>query len=90
MVSSVVEREFLRGLDPNANYDFMTQSPAERLAQLQVQDKSVRNSARFFDRWIQQANEGQLVSYFDRLKLYGEAAALQWAVTQLPETSSAP
>jgi hypothetical protein len=90
MVGNVVEKEFLRGLDADANYDFMIQSPAERLAQLQAQDKSIRDSARFFDHWMQQANEGQLVSYFDRLKLYGEAAALQWARTQLPETSPAP
>jgi hypothetical protein len=90
MVGNVVEKEFLRGLDADANYDFMIQSPAERLAQLQAQDKSIRDSARFFDHWMQQANEGQLVSYFDRLKLYGEAAALQWARTQLTEISSAP
>jgi hypothetical protein len=90
MVGNVVEKEFLRGLNADANYDFMTQSLAERLAQLQAQDKSIRDSARFFDHWMQQANEGQLVSYFDRLKLYGEAAALQWARTQLTEASPVP
>ncbi len=90
MVGSVVEREILSALDPAASYDFLAQPVNERLAQLLAQDREVRASARFFDHWIQNANEAQLVSYFDRSKLFGESAALRWAKTQLSEGEPAP
>ena len=84
MIATVAEREFLSGL-PDASYEFIAQPIGERLAQLQAQDKSIHEAARFFDRWMQTANDAQLVSYFDRLKLYGEAAALDWARAQLSD-----
>jgi hypothetical protein len=90
MVGSVVAREFLSGLDPKANYDFLTQPVNERLAQLQAQNKSIRESAKFFDKWVQSANDAQLVGYFDRLKLYGEAAAMNWAKGQFSEAAPVP
>jgi hypothetical protein len=89
IVGTVVEREFLSGLDPNASYDFLAQPVSERLAQLQAQNRSIREAAKFFDHWMQRANDAQLVSYFDRLKLYGEAAAIDWARNQLLEVAPA-
>jgi hypothetical protein len=83
MVGTVVEREFLSSLDPNVSYDFLPEPVPERIAQLQAQDRSIREAAQFFDHWMQTANDAQLVSYFDRLKLYGEAAAINWARTQV-------
>jgi hypothetical protein len=85
IVGNSVERNILNGLDANGTYDFLGQSVTDRLAQLQAQQNSIRADARFFDVWLSTANEAQLVSYFDRLKLYGEAAALHWARTQLSD-----
>jgi len=90
MVGTVVEREFLSGLDPNATYDFVGQPVGERLTELQAQDKALREAAKFFDGWIRTANDTQLVSYFDRLKMYGEAAALDWARSQLSKSQGTP
>jgi hypothetical protein len=84
MSGSRVERELLRALDPNATYDFVTQPINDRLAHLDAQDKSIREACQFFDQWMRTASEGQLISFFDRLKLYGEPAAITWARTQLP------
>jgi hypothetical protein len=83
MTGSRVEQELLRALDPNATYDFIQQPINDRLAQLDAQDKSIREACRFFDQWMRTATEGQLISFFDRLKLYGEPAAVTWARTQL-------
>lgn len=38
--------------------------------------------ARLFEVWLANAREGQLVNYFERLKPYGESAALSWAKVQ--------
>lgn len=75
----------MSALDPDGTYDFLAQPIGERLAQLQTQQNSIRQDAKFFDVWLTTANEAQLVSYFDRMKLYGEAAALHWARTQLSD-----
>ena len=82
MVGNFIERGFLAGLDPNATPDFLGQPIGDRMAQLRAQEESFRESARFFDGWMESATDAQRVGYFDRLKLYGEAAALDWAKTQ--------
>jgi hypothetical protein len=82
MSGSRVEQELLRALDPNATYDFIQQPINERLTHLQAEDKSIREACQFFDQWTRTATEGQLISFFDRLKLYGEPAAVTWARTQ--------
>jgi hypothetical protein len=83
MSGSRVEQELLRTLDPNATYDFIAQPVNDRLAHLEAQDKSIREACQFFGQWMQTASNGQLISFFDRLKLYGEPAAVTWARTQL-------
>ena len=90
MIGGVLEREFLNGLDPAASYDFLALPVGERLAQLREQDRAIRASAQFFEQWMRSANDAQVVSYFDRLKLYGETAALQWAKNQVTDDAAAP
>lgn len=82
IVSTVVEREFLKALDPSGTYDFLALPVHERLAELKEQDKRIREASRFVEQWMQTATDAQLVSYFDRLKLYGEAGAINWARAQ--------
>jgi hypothetical protein len=82
IVGSIVEREFLKGLDPVGTYDFLPVTVNERLAELTEQERRIRESSRFVDQWMRTASEAQLVSYFDRLKLYGEAGAISWARAQ--------
>ena len=79
LVGLSVERKFLNGLDPNGSYDFLPQTVSERLGQLQAREKSIREAARFFDPWMKSASEAELIGYFDRMKIYGEAAAVSWA-----------
>lgn len=83
IVGTVVEREFLRGLDPNASYDFLPRPVRDRIAELSERERTIRDASRFVDQWMHTATDAQLVAYFDRLKLYGENAAINWARTQL-------
>jgi len=76
------ERDFLKGLDPNGQYDFLQQPVNDRLAALQDQKAAIREGTKFFDGWLTSANPSQVVSYFDRFKLYGEASAMNWARMQ--------
>ena len=50
----------------------------QRLAELTERENAIRADSQFFERWIAQAPETEIVSYFDRLKLYGETAAMDW------------
>jgi hypothetical protein len=86
MLGASAERDFLTGLDPNGSYDFLQQPIAERLAQLRADRNVVLEESKLANNWLATADEPQLVSYFDRMKLYGEAAALQWARTQMDGT----
>jgi hypothetical protein len=90
IVGSIVEREFLKGLDPGRAYDFLAGPVNERVAELIEQEKRIRESSRFVDQWMRTASEAQLVSYFDRLKLYGEAGAITWARAQVGGAGPAP
>jgi hypothetical protein len=85
MLGASAERDFLTGLDPNGTYDFLPQPIGERLAQIQADRKTALSESKWATAWLASANEPELVSYFDRMKLYGEAAAMKWARTQAGE-----
>ena len=82
LLADSVQRDFLIPLNPQGSYGFLQQPVGERLAQLQQDRQSVLNGMQFYNNWLTTANEAQLIPYFDRSRLYGEAAALNWARTQ--------
>ena len=86
LVGTAVERIVLGALDPQTHYDFLNGTVQERLDSLQTQRDAVRESTQSFDRWWPTASEAEVISYFDRMKLYGESAALAW----LQHRQSAP
>ncbi len=83
LLGAALERDFLTGLDPSGAYDFLQQPIGERLTQLRADRTAALEESKLANQWMATANETQLVSYFDRMKLYGEVAALQWARTQM-------
>jgi hypothetical protein len=80
-VSLGIERNVLRSLDPSRQYAFLGGGVADRIAQSDAQDAAIRQDAQFFEKWIGTAAEPEIINYYDRLKLYGEKSALQWAKT---------
>ena len=83
-VGMAMERAALTLLDPAQTYDFLGQSPAERLAALQNQTARMQETIRWFGQWLPQAGDSELIAYIDRVKLYGEPAAIQWLRGQQP------
>ncbi len=68
----------LKPLPADQRFDFLESTPAEILAQQrQTRAALTENSNRFSD-WMRIAKESEVVAFFDRWKLYGEAEALRW------------
>ena len=78
LVGIAVERISLKPLDAAKNYDFLQGTVPDRIAQLDARRLAVRDSTKSLDSWMRNANEADLISYFDRFKLSGEAGALAW------------
>jgi hypothetical protein len=82
LVGAAIERIVLNPLDPAKTYDFLQGSPRDRFAQLDAYRAEVKQNTQFFQQWVESANDADLISYSDRLKLYGESAALKWLQTR--------
>jgi hypothetical protein len=78
MVGLTIERNFTRQLDPNQPHTFLNGSVSERLNQFDQREKTIRANSEVFNQWIVQAPEPELIVYFDRVKRYGETAAIEW------------
>ncbi len=78
LVGLAMERIVLSPLDQEKNYEFLQSTVPQRMASLDTQRKDIRESVQVFKRWLPAASEAEVIIYFDRLKLYGEAAALKW------------
>ena len=78
IVGVKVEQRVLRQLDQSQNYPFLAGPVLDRLAVLDSREESIRQDSQFIGQWIPRASEQEQVSYFDRLKLYGESAAIDW------------
>ena len=78
LVGISVERIVLNPLDAEKNYDFLQGSARDQIAQLDARRAGVRESTKLLDAWMRSASEADLISYFDRFKIYGESGALAW------------
>lgn len=77
-LSLAMEDRILGQLDPARTYDFIEGDVPARLASNAARQSAIREDSRFIEGWFSQASETEIVSYFDRLKLYGETAAVSW------------
>jgi hypothetical protein len=77
-VGMAMERAALALLEPDYRYDFLGQTPSERLTVLQTQTGRMQETIQWFGRWLPQAGDTELIAYIDRVKLYGEPAAIEW------------
>lgn len=57
---------------------FLPGSVADQLTVLNRREQAIRQDSQFVGQWIPNASDQEQVSYFDRLKLYGESAAIEW------------
>jgi len=72
------ERIVLNPLDAERNYEFLGGNAREHIDQLTARRAAVRQDTQLFDAWMRNASDADLISYFDRSKLYGESSAMAW------------
>jgi RNA polymerase sigma factor (sigma-70 family) len=84
MVGLVVEKNFLQQLDPQKTYPFLNTPITPRLQNFPQREAEIRADSQLFSKWIAHAPENEILIYFDRLKLFGETAALQWLKSRSP------
>jgi hypothetical protein len=78
LVSVAIQRDAMKGLDPGTPIGNGL-TVEQRLAALDQQRESIRQVARESGNIMPRLSEPDLAIYFDRLKLFGEQAAVQWA-----------
>ena len=78
VVAERTKRGFLEQLDPARSYAFLTGGVTEMIEGGRARENAIRADAQVVNSWIPEATEADIVNYFDRLKLYGETAAIQW------------
>ncbi len=80
LVAMAFEKRVLEPLDQNRSYEFLRQTPAERLAILQSQRDEIRSLTQKMDAFDPASGltEPELLVYFERMKNSGELEALRW------------
>ena len=79
---AALQKKILGRLDPAWSYDFLDRPVSEKLAEIDRQRQSVAQLMQVRDRLLPSLREAELCNYFDREKLYGEIAAMQWLQAQ--------
>lgn len=78
MVGIAVEKTVLNPLDAERNYDFLKSNVRDYLGQLDARRAAMKEDTQFLNQWMINASETDLISYFDRSKIYGESGAMIW------------
>ena len=77
-VGLTVEQELLTRLPPESQPDFLLMPVKDQLAAIDGRKKALREINPLFDQLLATANEIEIINFCDRMKLYGESAALEW------------
>lgn len=78
LVGAAIQQIALNKLDANQSYDFLPGGVGPSKDQIAVFRDSIKQDNKIVEQWLTTANEQQVMSYFDRIKLYGERSAFEW------------
>ncbi len=79
LTGEAAETVVLRAMDPDTSYDFLGgQTAAQRLEGLSQQRQEFRALMRDFHGAFLRMSPDEQVSYVERVKVYGEVAAMRW------------
>jgi hypothetical protein len=91
LVGMAIESISLDSLDQTTPYDFLGgQTPAEMLAAIKDQRKSLRELVSNSSTGLLTASDADMIAYVDRVKVYGEISAMRWFAEQHPAANPAP
>jgi small ligand-binding sensory domain FIST len=83
LLGIVIESKILGAMDPVSPYDSAGQTVKERLDELARQRQTIKEVVgNASDSVLQTLSEQDQLSYFERVKVSGELAALRWAQTR--------
>lgn len=77
-----IEAQVLKSLPADGQYDFVPGGIPQYLEQMNQHRAGLKESASHFEDWMRQANDSEIMAFFDRMKLFGEADALRWMETR--------
>ncbi|MBI3851516.1 MAG: hypothetical protein HY298_14755 [Verrucomicrobia bacterium] len=80
LVGIAVQRNVLNAMDPNSPYGDSGQTVQNQIDALNQRRASLNDITKQAQALLPTMSEQDLNTYFDRLKLFGEAATLRWAV----------
>ena len=78
LVGIAIQRKLLDCLDPSWTFDASGQTVQDRLEELKQRRETIGKSAEQSESLLEQLNERDAITYFDRLKLHGELDAIRW------------
>ena len=77
LVGVVIQKMFVRQLDPNSR-DPLGRRVGEVSAAIAQHEKTLKSYTAMTPRVILNMSRAELATYFERVKLYGQEAALAW------------
>ena len=78
-----IESGMLGQLDPNTSYDFLDgETPAQRLQELNHQKAMLNELTKNFQAIYSSLTAAEIVSFQERVKIYGEVTAMRWLLQQ--------
>jgi len=78
LVGVAIEKRLLGQLPPDAQPDFLGKSVQDRLTELDAFRQSVKTLNSQWVELLERADDAEIIAYFDRMKMQGEYATLQW------------
>lgn len=85
LVGIAVERLTLDAMNPNATYGDTGQTVQQQIDALATRRKAYKELASKAQPILMSMSDQDLAHYFERSKLYGEAAALRWVINKSPQ-----
>ena len=80
-VGFALEKSLLNRLPSESQPEFLGMSVQQRLDQISEKRDQLKALTPYLDQMLARGNETEIIGYFDRMKLNGEASALQWVVS---------
>lgn len=86
LVGMAIERMALNAMNPNDPYGSTGQTVNDRLDALVARRSSYQELTRGSSRILESMSDEDIAHYFDRVRLYGDVAAMRWVMNQaLPQ-----
>ena len=82
LVGIAVQRMVLNSMDPSSPYGDTGQTVQSQIDALAQRREAIKALAQQSEKVLSTMSEQDLVSYFDRMKIFGEEAAIRWGASK--------